>query len=98
MQDAGSLYDLLDRGGVLALLSALIVVIIVGGMRGWYYFRWYVSELHAQIAELKAGNRRLEEDVEGWRDLALQQSGTVRQAVRQAVRQPRRPQAEGGQG
>lgn len=86
-----NLYALLDRGGTLALLCVIIFVIIVGGMRGWYSFRWYIDELRAQNQALREANSKIREDLEGWRDIALQNTTTLSHHVR---RQRGRQEAE----
>lgn len=64
------LYSVVDKGGVLGLLCLLIFVITVGGMRGWYYFGWYVKELLRRIEALETENAALRRDNDGWRQAA----------------------------
>jgi len=37
--------------------TGLLVVVVVGGFRGWYFFKWYGDELRARISDLE---RRLD--------------------------------------
>lgn len=55
--------DLLNRGGVLALLVAMIVFILLGEQREWIYFRPYVRLLRERLTErdtrLEAQDKRI---------------------------------------
>ena len=67
------LYAYVRDGGALAVL----ILIIVGGMRGWYVWKWYADEQRVRITKLEAQLDRA---------LGAAESGTglARQAIRQA--------------
>ena len=44
------LYAYVRDGGIIAVL----LLVIIGGMRGWYFWKWYVDEQRARIAKLEA--------------------------------------------
>ena len=52
--DPSKLYDIIDRGGVIALLVIMVTVLAIGGVRGWYYFPPYVRRIENENTELKA--------------------------------------------
>lgn len=64
--DLNEIVMIADRGGVLALL----VVIIWGGIRGWYVWRWQYKEL--------------EQDRDWWRSTAMRSVQITEAAVDQA--------------
>lgn len=99
--DPEGLYGFLDKGGVLGLLCLVIFVIVVGGMREWYYLRPYVkllleriSERDTRLAEKDHQIENITEDRDAWRDTA---QGAVGTAEKAAARPHRRPTGEGRQ-
>lgn len=93
---AEGLYSLLDRGGVLALLCVVIFVIVIGGMREWYYLRPYVRLLLERIAERDVVIHKqqehielLQEDNAAWRQEVERWSGTTQQVISQPRHRPR---------
>lgn len=87
--DPEGLYNLVDRGGVLALLLLAMFLFVVGGFNGWYAFRPYVNELKTQLTEEKARNVKIQEDLEAWRAIAMEAAPTLAQQARRDIR-PRR--------
>lgn len=86
LSDTGTLLDLLNRGGVVALLLLDLVVVAVGGVRGWFVFgSTHRREVESLMAQLEA----MTKDRDRWQgttlDLLQVNSGAV-ETVGQAIR------------
>lgn len=99
LADAGSFYELVDKGGVIALLCAVVFTIIVGGMRGWYALKPYIDLLLQQIEDrdeiIKEERRRndaIQAELTATREELWRTLGTMERAVTP----PRRPRLGGG--
>lgn len=61
--DAGMILKILNDGGIIALL----VVILVGGVREWWVFGWYYTEMSRER--------------DTWKELALSGTSLAERAV-----------------
>ena len=87
------IFDLLDRGGVVALLVYNIFVVTVGAYRKWWTPGWYPAEKDKQYAEHRAECRQENDKkdaiiaqqkahIESLRETAIGSQQIARQAVR----------------
>jgi hypothetical protein len=74
---------LIDRGGVLVLLS----IMVIGGMKGWYVWRHEVDKAETAFRERIA---QVERDRDWWRDVAVRSLRIGEAAVGQTIEQQRR--------
>jgi tryptophan 2,3-dioxygenase len=57
--DPNQIYDLIDRGGVVAALVIALFVTLVGSTRQWWAPGWYVRRLEEKIAQLEQEIKQL---------------------------------------
>lgn len=59
-------------------LVSLLVLVLIGGARGWWVFGWYAKETEARYKALLEASAKREEE---WRQLALDGRGLAQSAV-----------------